>query len=103
MNRQDVKNIIQEELKGNPDLSNAHGVELDKCLIEPIRQTYLDSFNDNKKIELWTVLEETDDGDGYKIVFDYDDNIFGLGMKTNNDELVFIGYYGTFTETLRGM
>ncbi|HEY4786070.1 MAG TPA: hypothetical protein VIH57_08470 [Bacteroidales bacterium] len=103
MDRQDIKLIIQEELKENPDLSNAHGVELDSCLIEPIKQTYLDSFNDNKEIQLWTVLEETEDGDGYKIVYDLEDNMFGLGMKSDKNELIFIGYYGTFAETLRGM
>ncbi|WP_421921179.1 hypothetical protein [Marinifilum sp.] len=103
MNIEDVKNIIKEELKDNPDLSNAHGVELDRCLIEPVKQTYLDSFNDNREIRLWTVLEETEDGNGYKIIYDQEDNMFGLGIKSNKDELVFIGYYGTFVETLKGM
>ncbi|OFX87849.1 MAG: hypothetical protein A2W99_16165 [Bacteroidetes bacterium GWF2_33_16] len=103
MDREEIKLIIQEELKDNPDLSNAHGVELDNCLIEPTLQTYLNSFHDNKEVKLWTVLEETEDGNGYKIVYDPKDNLFGLGMKSNKDELIFIGYYGTFVETLKGM
>jgi len=103
MDRQDIKSIIQDELETNCDFPNDHKVELDRCLIEPIKHTYLDSFNNNKEIQLWTVFEETDDREGYKIVYDPEENMFGLGIKSNNDELIFIGYYGTFTETLRGM
>lgn len=103
MNIADVKNIILAELKYNPDLSNAHWVELDRCLIEPVEESYLDFINANREIKLWTVLEETEDGNGYKIVYGKKENMFGLGIKSNKDELVFIGYYGTFVETLKGM
>ena len=53
--------------------------------------------------KLWTVLEETPDRHGYKIIFDPENATFGLGILTDKDELMFIGYYGTFLETLEGM
>jgi len=99
----EVKNIIQQELAHKPVLTNGHGVKVDQCLIEPVLQSYLNSMNDDKIIELWTVLEETSDGNGYKIVFEPDNKIFGLEIMTNKNELMYLGAYGTFTETLRSM
>jgi len=99
----EIRNIIQQELAHKPDLTNGHGVKVDQCLIEPILQSYLDSFNENEILKLWTVLEETPDGNGYKIVFDPDNKIFGLGIMTNKNELMYLGAYGTFSETLRSM
>ena len=103
MTNKEVENIIQQELKLKPDLTNGHGVNVEKCLIEPILQSYLNFMNDYEIIELWTVLEETFDGNGYKIVFDPNNKIFGLGIMTNKNELMYLGAYGTFSETLRSM
>jgi len=103
MTNKEVKNIIQKELELKPDLTNGHGINVDQCLIEPTLQSYINSMNDDKIIELWTVLEETSDRNGYKIVFDSDNKMFGLGIMTNKNELMYLGVYGTFSETLRAM
>jgi hypothetical protein len=48
-------------------------------------------------------LEESKDKTGYKITFDESDQTFGLGILTDKDELMDIGTYRTFLETLKGM
>ena len=57
----------------------------------------------SKKYELWTVLEENEDKTGYKIFYNEKENCFGLGMNSENDELLHLGNYGTFLETLERM
>tara|TARA_R100000935_G_C2826811_1_gene162772 strand:+ start:1511 stop:1882 length:372 start_codon:yes stop_codon:yes gene_type:complete len=103
MTSQEVKDIINKELEGQTDLSNAHGVNLNDCLIEPKKESYLSSVDESITLELWTVLEETADRSGYKITFDETYSTFGLGIMTEKDELMDIGTYGTFIETLKGM
>ena len=103
MTNKEVKNIIQKELEQKPDLINGYGFSVEKCLIEPILQPYINSMNENEIIELWTVLEATNDRSGYKIVFDPNDNIFRLGILTNKNELMYLGPYRTFSETLRSI
>lgn len=49
------------------------------------------------------MLEETEDGNGYKIYFDEETKMFGLAMRSDNDELIDIGGYGTFLKTLHSM
>ncbi|MCB0537127.1 MAG: hypothetical protein KDE33_06320 [Bacteroidetes bacterium] len=103
MTSQEVKNIINKELVGQSDLTNTHGINLNECLIEPKKESYLSSVDESIHMELWTVLEESSDRNGYKITFDETDRTFGLGIMTDKDELMDIGTYGTFLETLKGM
>ena len=103
MNKEDIKKIIREELKNEPDLSNAHGVDIKGCLIEPENDIYINSMNKNERLKLWTVLEETEDKNGYKIIYNPSDNLFGLGMKTKENELIYLGSYGSFADTLNNM
>lgn len=103
MNSEEIKILIKKELEGQSDLYNLHGLNLNECLIEPIKEEYKSSTDANISFSLWTVLEESKDRSGYKITFDEDDKTFGLGILTNEDELMEIGTYGTFLETLKGM
>jgi hypothetical protein len=103
MSPEEIELIIKAEISENWDFSNAHGVDLRKCLIRPIKQKYLDSMNKNRTIELWTVLEETPDSNGYKIYYDETEDNFGLGIRSDKDELISLGIYGTFLETLESM
>jgi hypothetical protein len=103
MTSQEVKNIINKELVRQSDLTNTHGINLNECLIEPKKESYLSSVDESINMELWTVLEESSDRNGYKITFDETDRTFGLGIMTDKDELMDIGTYGTFLETLKGM
>jgi hypothetical protein len=98
-----IKEIINLELQVEPDLKNVFGLDLTNCLIEPTKQKYKNSNDSTDIYELWTVLEEMEDGNGYKIYFDEETNMFGLAIKSDKDELIDIGNYGTFLETLYSM
>jgi len=103
MNSDQISSIIAKEIGGKWDQSNAHGVDLHTCLIKPEKRIYADGIS-GKTVELWLVLEEDPKGrKGYKIVFDEDKGWFGLAMTQKNGPEMFLGYYGTFMETLEGM
>ncbi len=103
MTSAEIKAIIICELQVERDLKNVSGLDLKKCLIEPIKQKYTD-VNDSMRVnEYWTVLEESEDGKGYKIYFDEETKMFGLAILSNKNERIDIGIYGTFLETLYSM
>lgn len=56
-------------------------------------------------VEVWVVLEENPEGDGYTIFFDEGDAEFGLASKgfKNDPYPVIVGYYGDFWTTFKGM
>jgi hypothetical protein len=104
MTADDISNIIQTEIDNEEkETFNSHGLDLKTCLIKPTQQVYLEALDKIKKLILWTVLEETPDGNGYKIFFDETENSFGLGIKSDKDELIALGIYGPFLNTLRCM
>lgn len=104
MNASEISEIIEREIDGKWSLSNAHGVDLKRCLVAPVKQTYQDSFAEGATLELWLVLEEVpEDKSGYKIVFDEQERMFGLAMSVVDQPDMFLGYYGTFLNTLEGM
>jgi hypothetical protein len=103
MTSEEIAEIINAELKKETDLTNVYGLDLTTCLIKPHKQLYIDANNESESDLLWTVLEETADENGYKIFFDDEAWMFGLGIKSHTNQLINIGYYGTFLETLYGM
>lgn len=103
MTAEEIVKLINAELKPEQDITNVFGLDLTKCIVPPTRQKYLDSLDNTKSIDLWTVLEESLDKSGYKIFYDDEENMFGLGILSKNNELINIGYYGTFLETLYSM
>ena len=103
MTAQEIKDIINEELKSEPNVHNVFGLDLTKCLVEPVRQKYKDSNDSRETYELWTVLEETEDKSGYKIYYDEESKMFGLAIQSDKDELIDIGNYGNFLKTLYSM
>ena len=104
MTPEQVREIIINEIGGDWMRTNAHGVDLRACLVDPPRRrTYLDSFNQNVSVELWLVLEEDPNlHSGYEIVFSETERQFGLATSSD-DGPVFIGWHGSFLETLEGM
>jgi hypothetical protein len=104
MTAPEISEIIEREIDGNRSPSNAHGVDLRRCLVAPVKQAYQDSFKEGETIELWLVLEEVPENkSGYKIVFDEQTRMFGLAMSVVDQPDMFLGFYGTFLETLEGM
>lgn len=99
-----IKEIVQLEIKGDLNISNLHGVDLRKCLVEPYLETLEDSFNKGQTVRMYVVLKEHPNSDqGYQIVFDPQENMFGLSIQGEGPYRVFLGYDGSFLESLKGM
>jgi hypothetical protein len=105
MDASEVSRIVTDEIGSNWSISNAHSVDLKRCLVVPTKHDYRDSFNEGGVISLWLVLEEVpEDNSGYKIVFDETTRRFGLATgDAQQRQHVFLGFYGTFLETLEAM
>lgn len=103
MTSTEIEEIIMRELQVEPDIRNVFGLDLTKCLIKPIKQKYKRANDSNDIYELWTVLEEREDENGYKIYFNENTKIFGLAIKSDKEELIDIGGYGSFLKTLYSM
>ena len=85
---------------------NPHGLDLSRSLIKPERVTCKNTFPEfrgGKPFEAWLVLEERPDSeDGYLILFDEEVGKFGLADGPKR-EPVFLGWHGSFLNTVRGM
>ena len=100
MSPSDISLLIACEIGSDWNRANPHGVELRTCLVAPARRRFIDASDKNQTLDLWLVLEEhPQTHDGYKIVFDESSRQYGLASSGD----VFIGYYGTFIETLDAM
>lgn len=102
----EVRAVVEAQIGTDWDRSNPHGVDLRVSLVEPRKVRCRNTFpklNGGRPLDLWVVLEEVPGSkDGYLIVFDERKGAFGLADWTN-DTVVFLGYHGTFLETLDGM
>jgi hypothetical protein len=103
MNSEEVAAVVKAEIGNRWGESNAHGVDLRTCVVTPEKKTYVDGISE-RVIDLWLVLEEdAKERKGYKIVFDEVQRLFGLATTQRNGPDVFLGFYGTFMETLESM
>lgn len=104
MEASEITRIIEAEVAGNWQISNAHGVNLRRCLVPPEKKTFIDVADNSKMHELWLVLEEDPiDCDDYKVVFDEETGYFGLAIKLTSGVEAYLGAYGSFLETLANM
>jgi hypothetical protein len=101
MTSEDVEQLIKVEIEDKTYTSNLHGINLSACLIKPVKQKYVNALDNSQTFELWTVLIESDDG--YRIFYDEEEHTLGLASKSPNKDLIYLGNYGTFLETLAGM
>jgi predicted RNase H-like HicB family nuclease len=103
LNADEVVRVIADDVKAHPCFFNPHGIELETCLVPPCKLRFIDSFREGQFLDLWMVLEECPGSDtGYLVVFDDLRQHFGLAVRGGGVP-VFIGFYGSFTETLSGM
>jgi hypothetical protein len=106
MTSAEVRAIIEAEIGDDWSQSNAHAVNLRRCLVQPRKAACRNTFPklaDGKPLHLWIVLEETPGTrDGYLIVFDEKQRAFGLA-DWDGDTPVFLGFHGSFLSTLQGM
>jgi hypothetical protein len=115
MRADDVLRKVEAEISGDWDRSNAHGVDLRKCVVRPpVLKEYqevvaLSQTTDKQGTvvvewgevprNLWLVLEEVPGTiHGYVIVYHEQANLFGLAL-----EGAVVGYYGNFLEALEEM
>jgi hypothetical protein len=100
MTSNQVKELIVLELGYEQDLTNINGLDLTRCLIMPIMQTY--RLDNSEEVELWTVLRASSGGESYYIFYDEEEEMYGLGIKSI-EGMHNIGYYGTFLQTINSM
>jgi hypothetical protein len=102
----ELRAIVEAEIGDGWSQSNAQGVDLRSCLVEPRRESCRNTFPEldaGSPLDLWVVLEETPGSkDGYLIVYDDQKRTFGLAAW-DAEMPVYLGYYGTFMDTLRAM
>jgi hypothetical protein len=99
-----IKKRILEELKDQGNISNFHGVDLTKSLVEPYRETFEVAFEEGETIELYVVLKERpNSNEGYHIACDPETWQFALTIGGNENRRIFLGFYGSFLDTFRGM
>ncbi len=101
MTSEEVEKIVVVEVEAATNLDVWMEIFLSKHLIKPVKQKYINSFDESKTFEFWTVLEEREDG--YRIAYDEEDKEFVLGMLNDDDVLEYIGHHGTFIEALKGL
>ena len=110
----DVSNLIAKQIAtvghtwfADPR-NNPHGLDLKRCLVHPARVTCQNPFpglHEGAPFDAWLVLQERPDDDagaGYSIIFEEEAGQFGLACGTR-DDLVLIGLYGSFLDTVQGM
>jgi hypothetical protein len=64
MQTEDVRKLIEAEIGSDWARTNAYGIDLRRCLVDPKKQVYDDSFQPGDTLELWLVLEEDPDEHG---------------------------------------
>ena len=113
MTSEAVAELVRKQIAGRWDTTNAHRVDLNRCLVPPVRipvvatlQGPNGSAQASTVKDVWLVLEEEPETkDGYKIVYEEDADTFGLaceGLPTES-YLVYLGSYGDFMTTLGAM
>ena len=84
MTPEEVRQCVESQIGDRWDETNAHGVDLRKCLVPPrkvkmINRKVVKGKLKDSVVEVWIVLEETPgDPKGYTILFDEEDRSFGL-------------------------
>ena len=106
MTADQVRAMVLEEIGDDWSRTNAHGVDIKRCLVTPRKTRCRNTFpklNKGKPLDLWIVLEETPkQKSGYLIVFDEQKQVFGLA-DWGEDTPVFLGFHGSFFDALEGM
>ena len=103
MTSKEVVARVHAQINGDWSRSNAHGCNLKSCLVEPVQIEY-SGINPEDTFELWLVLEEDPiKRDVYKIVYDEEEDLFGLAIIDQAGVHMFLGFYGSFLDAFDGM
>lgn len=109
MTADDVRTLILEQIGGDWAKTNLHGIRVGESLMPPtmVEMVY-PSFRDGKRIEhlqpVWLVLEECEDGSGYKIIYNEEDETYGLATPGKvGQPAVIVSNYSRFLVAFNGM
>jgi hypothetical protein len=104
----EIKQAIFDELNER-DINSWHGItkdNIDQLLVEPKVIELEDVLGQQNKY--WLVLDEQPEDlkNGYQVVYDEREDLFGLATKTatkNNEVGLLVGLYGSFVDALDNM
>ena len=103
MTPQELTSLIEADLERAGSGFVWHGRPLRDCLLKLAKRCFLNGRTNDAPEDLWLVFEEgPNPGEGYMVVYDDGLNEFGLVVHGDTD-LVVIGIYGGFVETLNSM
>jgi len=109
MNARDVRKLVVDQIAGRWDETNSHRVNLRSAIVMPSQTKMTLQLVRNGKIkdttvEVWIVLRELPEGDGYVIFYDDARDQFGLASAGFPDDRhpIIDGYYGDFWTTFKG-
>lgn len=110
MDARDVRKLVVDQIADRWDETNSHRVNLRFSLVTPSQTKMILRRVRNGKIkdstvDVWVVLLESPEGDGYIIFYDDALDQFGLASSGFPDDPhpVISGYYGDFWTTFKGM
>ncbi|MBE7528511.1 MAG: hypothetical protein HND44_12335 [Chloroflexi bacterium] len=106
MKSEEVAELIQSEIRTQKHEIDNLGWEWQTNLVPPRRVSFgYDPYDSNAAIELWVVFVEILENcrTGYTIVYDEEVNKFGLATSGHGNQPFFLGYYGSFLDTLKAM
>jgi len=110
MNASDVRKLVVNQIADRWDETNSHCVNLRSAIVTPSRTKMIHRLVRNGRfkdtiVEVWIVLRELTEGDGYVIFYDDARDQFGLASVGFPDDHhpIICGYYGDFWTTFKGM
>ncbi len=103
MTPQQVRELVEQQISGQWDRSNLHGVDLRTCLLDPQLTKCIDAGT-GQPVDLWVVLSEAPGNTScYGVAYDERSKVFGLVEFNPDLPPVLVGMYGGFLETMEAM
>ena len=104
MTSEEVTALVETEIGADWGRKNAHGCDLRRCLVEPALLEFMSEGDADVGVKLWLVLEENPDRrDGYRIVYNEREKMFGLAMRLIDGTDWFMGNHGGFLDAYDSM
>ncbi len=106
MKSEEIAELIQSEIRTRKHEIDELGWEWQTDLVPPHKANFgYDPHDSEAAIELWVVFVEILENGctGYTIVYDEEVKNFGLATPGRDGQSFFLGYYGSFLDTLKAM
>lgn len=110
MDAHDVQKLVVDQISDRWGETNSHRINLRSSLVMPYQAKMILRLVRNGKVkdstvDVWIVLLERPEGDGYVLFYDDKGDQFGLASVgfPQDQYPVICGYYGDFWATFKGM